>query len=51
MTDKEYKIFLQTKLRNLKRQYAKLMQHGDLMEEAIDCKAEMDGIERKLKLM
>lgn len=51
LTDKEYKIFLQTKLRNLKRKYAKLIQHADLTEEAIKIKAEIDGIEKELKLM
>ena len=49
MDDKEHKIFLETKLRNLKRKYAKLTKHADLMEEAIELKAEIDGIERELK--
>lgn len=51
MNDREQKTFLTTKLRNLKRKYAKLIQHADLTEEAIDCKAEIDGIERELKLI
>ena len=46
--DKERKCLLQTKLRNLKRKYAKLMQHSDLGEEAIDIKCEIDSIEREL---
>ena len=48
MNDKEHKIFLETKLRNLKRKYAKLSQHADLGEDAIELKAEIDGIEREL---
>jgi hypothetical protein len=48
MTDKEREVFLNTKLRNLKREYAKVIQHPDLTEHAIDLKAEIDGIEREL---
>ena len=48
MTDKEREVFLKTKLRNLKREYAKVIQHPDLTEHAIDLKAEIDGIEREL---
>ena len=51
MTDKEYKVFLEVKLRNLKRKYAKISQHADLGEEAIEIKADIDDIERKLKLI
>ena len=51
MTDKEYKAFLKVKLRNLKRKYSKVIQHSDLTEQAIELKSEIDGIERKLKLM
>ena len=48
MTDKEREVFLNTKLRNLKREYAKVIQYPDLTEHAIDLKAEIDGIEREL---
>ena len=48
VTDKEREVFLKTKLRNLKREYAKVIQHHDLTEHAIDLKAEIDGIEREL---
>ena len=48
MNDKEKRVYLQTRLRNLKRQYAKTIQHGDLVEEAIDLKADIDNIEREL---
>ena len=46
----EKKVFLQTRLRNLKRKYAKIVQHADLGEEAIELKAEIDEIERLIKL-
>lgn len=48
MNDKETLVFKQTKLRNLKRRYAKIAAHADLGEEAIELKAEIDGIEREL---
>lgn len=44
----ERKVYLQTKLRNLKRKYAKIIQHADLGEEAIEIKCEIDAIEREL---
>lgn len=51
MNYNERKVYLQTKLRNLKRKYAKVIQHADLGEEAIELKAEIDSIERELKFM
>lgn len=48
MNQKEKRIFLETKLRNLRRKYAKMIQHSDLLEECIELKAEIDGIEREL---
>jgi hypothetical protein len=48
MNQKEKRIFLETKLRNLRRKYAKMIQHPDLLEECIELKAEIDGIEREL---
>ena len=42
------KVFLQTKLRNLKRKYAKLIAHSDLVEEALEIKHEIDSIEKEL---
>lgn len=48
MENNQKKIFLQTKLRNLKRKYSKMVQYADLNEEAIELKAEIDGIERDL---
>ena len=42
------RVYLQTKLRNLKRKYAKIVRHSDLAEQAIDLKCEIDSIEREL---
>ena len=47
MDDKE-RTSKKKKLRNLKRKYAKMIQHADLLEECIELKAEIDGIEREL---
>jgi hypothetical protein len=46
----EKTVYLQTRLRNLKRKYAKIIQHSDLAEEAIDLKADIDQIERELAM-
>ena len=51
MNDQERKTLLKTRLRNLKRKYAKMVNHADLIEEAIELKADIDSIERELKLM
>lgn len=48
MNNKEHRIYLQTKLRNLKRKYSKIVRHADLGEEAIELKADIDSIEREL---
>ena len=51
MNDKEKKVYLQTRLRNIKRKYAKIIQHAEFNEEAIELKAEMDQIEKEIKFM
>ena len=48
MNDRERKAYLKAKLRNLKRKYSKVIQHSDLMEEAIELKADIDAIEKEL---
>ena len=50
MNAKEEKVFKETKLRNLKRKYSKMIQHSDLGEDAIDLKCEIDSLERELNL-
>lgn len=48
MNERERKAFLKAKLRNLKRKYAKVVQHSDLGEESIELKADIDSLEREL---
>lgn len=48
--DKEQRVFLETRLRNLKRKYSRVIQHADQTETAIGLKADIDHIERQLKL-
>ena len=51
LSDKERKTLLQARLRNMKRKYAKLTEHPDLAEEAIETKCDIDSLERELKAM
>ena len=46
---RERKVYLETKLRNMKRQFSKMSQHADLAEECIELKCEIDSVERELK--
>jgi hypothetical protein len=46
--NKERKALLNARLRNMKRKYARIIQHAELGEQAIELKAEIDGIEREL---
>jgi len=48
MDDKE-RASKKKKLNRLKRKYAKMMQHPDLIDECIDLKADIDSIERELQ--
>jgi len=51
MNTRERKCLLETRLKNLKRKYAKMSQHADLMEEAIELKADIDNIKKQLAMM
>lgn len=51
MNECERRTFYETKLRNLKRKYAKLTKHADLIDEALSLKREIDSIEHEIKLM
>ena len=51
LPEKERKTLLKTRLRNMKRKYAKITQHADLGEEAIELKCEIDSLEREIKAM
>lgn len=48
LSDKEQRVLNKTRLRNLKRKYAKLIQHPDMMEECIELKADIDALEKQL---
>lgn len=48
MEDKERKVLLEVKLRNLKRRYAKLVQHSSLLQEALELKHEIDEIDAQI---
>ena len=42
------KVYLETRLRNLKRSYAKMFQHADLLDETRELGKEIQDIENKL---
>ena len=48
LSDKERKVLNETKLRNLKRKYAKMIQHADLVSECAELKAEINHLEKEL---
>lgn len=48
MNERERKTLLEVKLRNLKRKYAKLIQHSSLVQEALEIKCEIDEIENQI---
>ncbi len=51
LSNKEKKAMLKARLRNMKRKYAKITQHADLGEEAIELKADIDSLEREIQAM
>ena len=44
MNEREQKVYNETRLRNLKRAYSKLIQHGELTEEALRMKKEIETL-------
>ena len=48
MNNIETRVFLETKLRNLKRKEAKLAQHADLLEETEEISKEIKEIEAQI---
>lgn len=50
MNEKELRVYKMTRLRNLKRKYARMIQHADLIEDCIDLKCEIDSLERELTI-
>ena len=51
LTAKERKTLKKTRLRNLKRKYAKIAQHAEFAEDCIDLKADIDSLEREIQAM
>lgn len=49
MSPKEKKVLLETRLRNLKRSYARMIQHPDMVEECIELKADIDYCKKELE--
>jgi len=49
LSDKEKRALKKTKLRNLKRKYAKMINTPSLAEECIELKADIDALERELQ--
>ena len=51
LTDNEEKCLKETRLRNLKRKYARIKEHADLMDVASDLRKEISNLEDEIKLM
>ena len=51
MNNIETKIFLETKLRNLKRKNAKLANHAEFTDEYLEIEKEIKSIEAELAMM
>ena len=49
MNDKEKKVYLETRLRNLKKSYARMIQHPEMVEQCIELKADIDYCKKELE--
>ena len=49
MEKQERKVYLETRLRNLKRKYSRLIQHPDLIEETRETKQEINTTIKELE--
>jgi hypothetical protein len=49
--DKERKVLLETRLRNIKRKHSKLMQYPEMLDECIELDKEIKSIEQQLSAM
>ena len=43
------RVYLQTRLRNLERKYAKVVQHADLVEYSLEIETEINDIKKELQ--
>ena len=50
LSERELRVLKETRLRNLKRKYAKLIQHADLTDEAFEVQKEISYLEKELSL-
>ena len=50
MNQEQEKVFLETKLRNLKRKYSRVIQHPDLTDTALELHREIENIENQLAM-
>ena len=48
LSEKETRVLNETKLRNLKRKYSRIIQHADLTNEAENIQKEIKTIENQL---
>lgn len=48
LSDKEQRVLLETRLRNLKRKLSKMLSHADLTDEVQEIQREIACIENKL---
>ena len=44
LTEKEHKVLMETRLRNLERKYSRVIQHADLTDIAKEIKTEINTI-------
>ena len=51
MNEDQTRVFKRTKLKNMKRRYAKFTQYPLLTDEAIQLKREIDSLENELSLL
>ena len=49
MSPNEEKTLLETRLRNLRRRKAKLLQHASLLDEAIETQKQINETEKQLR--
>lgn len=49
MTPEQEKTYLETRLRNLKRKYSRLIQHPDLMEETLETKNQINNTVKEIE--